>query len=126
MTSTLYDLIQNFVMGGIIISSVSYVGTFLSPLLGAILWSFPVSLLPALYFMNKNNKSNKYLAQFTLSTTYALILLVLSTILLSYYLAHNKEDGIEMPIIKTSSIWFFASIIFYYTVKYFDLENKFM
>ena len=126
MPNQLYDLIQNFVMGGIIVSSVSYVGTFLSPLLGAILWSFPLSILPALYYMNINNKSNKYLAKFTLSTTYALILLVFSTLLLSYYLANNKEDGIGMPVLKTTGFWFCASIIFYYIVKHFDLENKFM
>ena len=75
MPSTIYNLVQNFLMGGAIVASISYIGTFMDPLLGAIWWSFPVSLLPTIYFMKKNKKSNDYIAKFTLSTTFALILL---------------------------------------------------
>ena len=120
------DLVQNFVLGGLIVSTTSYVGTFFDPLVGAIIWSFPISLLPILYFMHENTRNNKYLAQFTLSTTYALILLISSTLMLSYFLAKEKENTIVEPVLKTIFVWFFLSIIFYHVVKYYNLEHKFM
>ena len=124
MPSTLYNLFQNFLMGGAIVSSISYIGTFMDPLLGAIWWSFPISLLPTLYFMKKNKKSNKYIAQFALSTTFALILLLLSCFCLYYFI--NRETGLLMPILKSAGIWLIASTIFYYMVKDLDLEKKFL
>jgi len=124
MPSTLYNLFQNFLMGGAIVASISYIGTYMDPLLGAIWWSFPVSLLPTLYFMKINKKSNKYIAKFTLSTSFALVLLLLSCFSLSYFI--NRDTGLLWPILKSAGIWLVASVIFYYTVKDLDLEKKFL
>ena len=125
MSNILHSLIQNFIIGGSIIASISYLGTFFDPLIGAIWWSFPISLLPTLFFMRKHGKDNKYIAKFTVSTTYALVLLVLSTALLSYYIKNNKTS-LWMPILKTSGAWLVASVIFFGIVKHFKLEDKFM
>ena len=124
MPSTIYNLVQNFLMGGAIVASISYIGTFMDPLLGAIWWSFPVSLLPTIYFMKKNKKNNKYIAKFTLSTTFALILLLISCLCLSYFI--SRETGLLIPILKSAIIWLISSIIFYFTIKYLHLEKKFL
>ena len=126
MSSILYSLIQNFIIGGSIIASISYLGTFFDPLIGAIWWSFPISLLPTLFFMKKHGKDDKYIARFTISTTYALILLVLSTAALSMFIKNNKSNSLWMPVLKTSGLWLIASIIFFGAIKYFKLEDKFM
>jgi len=125
MTAVLHSLIQNFIIGGSIIASISYLGTFVDPLIGAIWWSFPISLLPTLFFMQKHGKDNKYIAKFTVSTTYALVLLVLSTALLSYYIK-NSKTSLWIPILKTSGMWLVASVIFFGIVKHFKLADKFM
>lgn len=125
ISSLFYSLLQNFIIGGLIVASISYIGTELDPLLGAIWWSFPISIIPTLFFMQKHGKTNQYIAKFTLSTTYALVLLVISTAVLSYYIKQSKTDLIK-PIIKTTGIWLVASVIFFYTIKYFNLENKFL
>ena len=125
MPSILHSLIQNFIIGGSIIASISYLGTFVDPLIGAIWWSFPISLLPTLFFMQKHGKDNKYIAKFTVSTTYALVLLVLSTALLSYYIK-NSKTSLWIPILKTSGVWLVASVIFFGIVKHFKLAEKFM
>ncbi len=124
MNTLFYDLLQNFVMGGLIIASISYIGTYLSPLLGAIWWSFPISLIPTIYFMKESGKSNKFIANFTLSTSYALILLFISCFFMSYYL--KKSNGIFIPIGKSVIVWLIASIIFYYGIKHFKLDDKFL
>ena len=58
------DLIENFIVGGMVTASVSFIGTFMSPTLAAIWWSFPVSLLPSMYFMHQYGRDNKYIAKF--------------------------------------------------------------
>ena len=124
MNSLLYELFQNFIMGGLITASISYIGTYMDPLLGAIWWSFPISLIPTIYFMKETGKSNKFIAQFTISTTYSLVLLFISCFFMGHYL--NRSDDIAMPIIKAIGIWFIASVIFYTVIKQFKLDTKFI
>ena len=124
MDSLLYDLFQNFLLGGLITASISYLGTYLDPLLGAIWWSFPISLIPTIYFMKESGKKNNYISRFAFSTTYALILLLISTWFLGYYLM--RDSGILTPILKSTAIWFICSVIFYYIIKHYKLEDKFM
>ena len=124
MNTLLYELFQNFIMGGLITASISYIGTYMDPLLGAIWWSFPISLIPTIYFMKETGKSNKFIAQFTISTTYSLVLLFISCFFMGHYL--NTSDDIAMPIIKAIGVWFIASVIFYTIIKRFKLDTKFI
>ena len=124
MNTLFYDLLQNFVLGGLISASISYIGTYLNPLIGAICWSFPISLIPTIYFMKESGKSNKFIAKFTISTAYALILLLISCVFMAYYL--NKSNSIFIPIGKSIVVWLIVSIIFYYTIKHFELDDKFL
>jgi len=124
MNPLLYDLLQNFILGGLITASISYIGTYLNPLLGAIWWSFPISLIPTIYFMKESGKSNKFIAKFTISTAYALILLLISCVFMAYYI--NKSNSIFIPIGKSIVVWLIVSIIFYYTIKHFELDDKFL
>tara|TARA_B110000483_G_scaffold243427_1_gene333192 strand:- start:7199 stop:7573 length:375 start_codon:yes stop_codon:yes gene_type:complete len=124
MNSLLYELMQNFILGGLITVSISYLGTFLDPLTGAIWWSFPLSLLPTIYFMKKMGKQNKYISSFVISTCYSLILLFISCWFMSYFL--KNSDSIAFPIFKAIVIWLVSSIIFYNVIKYYKLEDKFI
>ena len=125
MAFKLGPIVKNFLLGGFIVSSISYVGTYFDPLLGAIWWSFPLSLLPSLWFMHLHGKDNEYLARFSISTTYALGLLLISTCALFYFYKRTKT-GFWGPIVKSSAIWLVCSILFYMGIKYFNLEKKFM
>ena len=118
-------IIRNFVLGGFVVSSVSWIATYFNPLIAAIWWSFPLSLVPSLYFAHTKGKSNEYLSKFALSTTYALVLLFLSTYALSYFLGQSKDDVLT-PVAKSAGVWFVGSIVFYSAVKFFKLDKKFM
>ena len=74
--------------------------------------------------MQQSGKKNSYISQFAYSTTYAIGLLVISCLFLGYYL--KTEDGIMYPILKATLVWFICSILFYYIVKHYKLEEKFM
>lgn len=126
MSSLTYYLIQNFIVGGLVIASVSYISTFLSPLLGAIWWSFPITLIPSMYFMHVNNKNNKHIAKFIMGTFVGYILLFISSISFIYYLRkYNNSNNILYPIIFTFIIWIFFSLILYCIVKNSDYNYIF-
>jgi hypothetical protein len=58
------NLINNFFVGGFTIATTSYLATYLSPLLGAIFWSYPLTILPSIFFMKGEKKSNKTISKF--------------------------------------------------------------
>ena len=120
------DLIKNFFLSGLIGAIISYVGTFGSPLLGAIVWSFPSSVLPSMYFMHLQGKDNIYLADFAISTTFSILLLLVSTYALNYFFKNSSKDELLLPIAKSISVWTIFSIIFYYIVRHFRLESYFL
>ncbi len=74
--------------------------------------------------MKESGKSNKFIAKFTISTAYALILLLISCVFMAYYI--NKSNSIFIPIGKSIVVWLIVSIIFYYTIKHFELDDKFL
>jgi len=114
-------LFINFLIGGAVIASVSYAATFVNPVVGAILWSFPFTILPSVYFLNQNNKSNNYISKFLLSTTYSIGLLVIVTFALSYFIKNTSGDySIEFAIVKATILWFVMASLFYFiSVTYF-------
>ena len=63
----------NFILGGTSVAGTSVLGNYMNPLIGAIFWAFPITIIPSLFFMRENGKDNVYLAKFLLSTTFGLI-----------------------------------------------------
>ena len=124
MSTIAYDVLKNFIVGGMMTAGISYMGTYVDSLTGAILWSIPVSIIPTIYFMQESGKSSQYISRFVYTTTFALLLLVLSCGILAYYI--KKDDDIVMPIVKATTVWVFASSLFFYVVKRYKLESKFI
>jgi hypothetical protein len=123
MGTLTYDILKNFIVGGMMTAGISYMGTYVDSLTGAILWSIPVSIIPTIYFMRESGRSSAYISRFVYTTTFALLLLVLSCGIMAYYI---KKDDIVMPIAKATSVWVFASSLFFIVVKKYKLESKFM
>ena len=119
------ELFKNFILGGLTIASVSYMATFLNPMIASIWWSYPVSIIPVLYFMKKNGVNNSHMSKFMLGITVVTSLTVVSCYLLSYFLKKNK-DGLSEPIIKASLFWILSSALFYFVVKYLGKESYFV
>jgi hypothetical protein len=124
MGTLTYDILKNFIVGGMMTAGISYMGTYVDSLTGAILWSIPVSIIPTIYFMRESGKSSLYISRFVYTTTFALLLLVLSCGIMAYYI--KKDDDIVMPIVKATTVWVFASSLFFYVVKRYKLESKFI
>jgi len=117
------NLIQNFFIGGFITASISYTATFLSPVLAAIWWAFPVSLLPSMYYMHQQGKSFKDISKYTITTTYALIILFITTFALGHFFRDSKTFW--PPVGKSVIVWVVLSGIYFMIIKKFKLEKYF-
>ena len=127
MNKVVKDLIQNFVIGGASVATTSYLGTFLSPLAGAIFWSYPITILPTIFFMKQQKKTNNDIGKFLFSTTFALLLLMGVTLMLSY-LIKNSPNGESLwgPVGKSTIGFVVGGAIYYSIIKLFKLEKYFM
>jgi uncharacterized protein YacL len=113
----------NFLLGGTIIASVSYLASFVSPLIAAIVWSYPFSILPTIYFMKQQSKPNDQITKFLFGTSCVLILLLITTLLTAYLLKH---DTVIVSIMKATCIWAVCSLLFYTGVYYSDTLHYFV
>lgn len=122
------SLLTNFLVGGTVVATVSAFANYLSPLAGAIWWSFPLSILPTVYFLRAHGKSNHYVSSFLLSTTFAIVLLVATTLILSYYFGQlsPNDPGWWVVVLKTVGWWVVMSGVFYGVVKWGGLEGWFV
>ena len=118
-------LFKNFILGGLTIASVSYMATFLNPMIASIWWSYPISIIPVIYFMKQNGVNKLHISRFMLGITVVSLLTVVSCYLLSYFIQNSKEK-LSVSIIKASLWWIFSSALFYYIVKYFGYESYFI
>jgi Kef-type K+ transport system membrane component KefB len=99
--------------------------TFLNPMVAAIWWSYPISIIPVLYFMKQNGVNNSHISRFMLGITIVSLLTVICCYLLSYFIKNSKEELIS-SIIKASLFWILSSAIFYLLVNYFGYESYFV
>ena len=118
------ELCKNFILGGLTIASVSYMATYLNPMIASIWWSYPISIIPVLYFMKQNGVNNSHISKFMLGITVVSSLTVICCYLLSFYIKNTKE-GITSPIIKASLFWIISSALFFFIVKYYGKESYF-
>ena len=123
----LCSLVTNFLVGGTVVATVSAFANYMHPLAGAIWWSFPLSLLPSVYFLRAHGKSNHHVSTFLLVTTYAIVLLVATTLVMSYYFKRLAPDDPDwwVVVVKTVVWWAVMSAIFYGCVKAVGWETAF-
>lgn len=107
-----YQLGRNFLMGGILISSVSYVATFLSPMMAALWWACPFTILPTLYFMKKNNVSNEKLSFFLKRSMVALVILI-GTLWLMHHYFSRKMTFTQVCVVTTLWWMLFCLVVFF-------------
>jgi hypothetical protein len=123
----LMNILQNFILGGAAVAFTSYIGTFLNPLAGAIIWAYAITILPSVFFMRKQKKSNKYISKFLFSTTFALILLMGVTLLLSYLIGHSPVgQSLWVSVGKSNGGFLIGAISYFLIIKAFHLEKYFM
>ena len=127
MNPVLRNLIFNFLLGGAAVATTSYLGTFFDPLVGAIVWAYPITIIPTIFFMHNDKKTNNYISKFLFGTTFALILLLIVTFSLSYIIKHSSEkQSLWIAIGKSTIVFAIGGILYYGIIKLLNLEKYFM
>jgi hypothetical protein len=121
------EMVQNFAIGGAAVAITSYLGTFMSPLAGAIFWAYPITILPTIFFMRQQNKSNAVISKFLLSTTFALILLMGVTFLLSYLVGRSSPtESLWVPVFQSTLGFGAGALVYYLIIVGFGLHKYFI
>ena len=69
MTVQYLPILINFLLGGFAVAGTNSSWKLLAsnPLAGAIFWSYPITIIPSVFFMRQSGKDNKYIAKFLFS-----------------------------------------------------------
>ena len=110
------NLLITFLFGGLIVSSVSYVSDFVSNTVAALLWAFPFSIIPTIYYFHLENKSEHHIYEFLKKSIYSIIFLCLNMFLLYYTYKKTRSLFKSVGIV----------LIFYLTCFYLVLKNDYL
>jgi len=100
------EIIKQFVIGGVFVSGISYVGNFVNPVLAGLLAGLPIGL-PSTYFILNDTKAKAYVSNLALTT----ILLTIVTCLYYYLYAHTGNVSKNMGIAFSMSIWLIGVVL---------------
>jgi hypothetical protein len=119
--AVLKSVAMNFLVGGSVVASVSVLATWMSPVVGAIWWSFPFSLIPSVYFMRVHGRSNQDVSTFLRSATFAFMLLLIATYAMSYCFNQLPpfDESWWIAVAKGTVIWFCGAVVFYVLYRKF-------
>ena len=109
------NLITAFITGGLTVAGTTYITQYLSPELGDIFWSFPLTLLPAVYFLFESGDSANKIASFVIGSAYTMFILL--SFLVTFFYAVRWGHSVPQATLIASSVWGVISILYYYYNK---------
>lgn len=107
-------LLLVFILGGLVVSSVSYFSNFVSNYYASILWAFPFTLLPTIYYLHHEGKSNLYISDFLIKTSISILILVGVLATMSYAIRYYS---VNTTILYSFIVYFILSLLFIRFVK---------
>ena len=121
----IYDSINTFIGAGATSALIGYIVNNVDPLIAAILWTFPFTILFPIYNLHKNKKSNMFIGKFLKTQSYSLFLLVVFLYSAAYFVENTpKTSGIFEPLSKGAGVWLVISIIYFIIMKQIDKTGK--
>lgn len=121
----IYDSLNSFIGAGLTASIVGYIVNYSDPLIGAILWTFPFTILFPIFNLHKNKKSNLFISKFLKTQSYTLFLLVVYLYSASYFVrTAESSQGMIIPLAKGSLVWLIVSIIYFIIMKKIGLDRE--
>ena len=109
------NLLTAFITGGITVAGTTYITQYLSPELGDIFWSFPLTLLPAIYFLFESGDSANKIADFVIGSAYTMFILL--SFLVTFFFSVRHGRSVPQATLLASGVWAIFSILYYYYNK---------
>jgi hypothetical protein len=116
LNSTLYNSIFTFVFGGVIVLSVSLLSENVSNMYASLLWAFPFTLIPTIYYLYIQNKPTKHIQDFIKKTNVSIIILFIIIALL--YFIYTYTQNLLLSLLVSSIIYVIICTFIIYTFPF--------
>ena len=120
------QLARSFTLGGIIVASVKYITKYLSSKYAAIVWSFPLSIIPSIMFMYIDGRKSKDIIDQTKDYAIYFPTLLIFLWVMSYTI--NKfgkyRGGIYYAMAITLTIWGICCVILFNLIPLFKKKDE--
>jgi hypothetical protein len=109
------ELITSFILGGIILSSITYVSKHVSIEMASIIWAAPVLLIPSILILWQNKEKNSNIIDFVnISILYVFITILWMILFIKISKKNiNHQYCVIKSILFSSIIWCFIVTILY-------------
>ena len=120
----IYGIINTFFGAGISSAVTGTLATYFDPLIEAVVWSFPLTMLFPVLEMNQNGVSNKKISTYLTTQTYTMVLLLVWLYATGHFIGQIKQgDSLTPALIKGSATWLVSGVIYFIVASY--VRSKF-
>ena len=116
------ELVINFILGGIILSSITYLVKYVSSELAAIIWASPILLVPSIIILWNNNTANDNIIDFVkIAIPYIFITLLWMVLFILICKKNIKQNNCIITSILFSSIIWGVIVFILYKINFTKL-----
>tara|TARA_B100001250_G_scaffold88249_1_gene73028 strand:+ start:413 stop:808 length:396 start_codon:yes stop_codon:yes gene_type:complete len=120
----IYGILNTFFGAGLSSAVTGTLATYFDPLIAAVIWSYPLTMLFPVLEMNKSGMSNKKISTYLTTQTYTMVLLLVWLYATSHFIGQVKQgDSLTPALIKGSATWLVAGVIYFIVASY--IRRKF-
>ena len=102
----MHEIIKQFIIGGVFVSGISYMGNYVNPVLAGLLAGLPIGL-PSTFFIQNSTKAKNYVTYLAITT----VLLTTVTCLFYYLYVHAGYMSKNMGIALSMALWIIGVIL---------------
>ena len=119
-----FALLNTVLGAGISSAGVYYLAMNVDPLIAAIAWTLPFTMIFPIYNMHAQKKSNSFISTFLRTQTYSMFLLVAFLYATAYFVdAAPKGSGVIVPMLQGFGVWAVLGVAYYYMARRFSKKG---
>ena len=122
--SEIYGILNTFFGAGLSSAVTGTLATYFDPLIAAVVWSYPLTMLFPVMEMNKNGVKNSRISNYLKTQTYTMVLLLVWLYATGHFVGLVKEgESLTPALIKGSGVWAIVGVIYFFVARY--IRSKF-
>ena len=120
----IYGILNTFFGAGLSSAVTGTLATYFDPLIAAVIWSYPLTMLFPVIEMNRNKVPNKKISAYLKAQTYTMVLLLVWLYATGHFIGQIKQgDSLTPALIKGSAVWLVCGVIYFFVASY--IRSKF-
>ena len=112
------SLLIQFITGGTLVAATTFLVQYVNTTMAAIVWAFPFSLIPTIFFLWQANEPIQKITSYVFSTTTSLIALLMFIVSFSVVSKHvpsikNHKNGPLLALAVAFMFWMVGAYLMY-------------